>query len=77
MPEATMKLGGLGGSEHAVGDWQCTAGWCGGSYPRMCGALTHSGAGVCTGLVHAEFGEEDADCNYTLDTRCDICGEAE
>lgn len=28
----------------------------------------------CGGLVHAQFGDEDGDCNYWLAKRCDGCG---
>lgn len=61
------------GKPHEVGDKDCHEGWCGGAYgyPRSCG---RSG---CDGLVHAEFGDEDSDCNFWLYTKCDKCGEPE
>ncbi|MDG6918447.1 MAG: dual specificity protein phosphatase family protein [Nitrososphaerota archaeon] len=61
------------GKTHLVGDKDCHEGWCGGSYnyPRPCGRQG------CEGLVHAEFGDEDSNCNYWLHTKCDKCGEPE
>lgn len=71
MPD-TIELGEFD-SEHRVGDRDCQVGWCGGAqnYPQPC---ENEG---CPGLVHAEFGDEDADCNYWLYTKCDVCGEIE
>nr|WP_276975929.1 dual specificity protein phosphatase [Ferrimicrobium acidiphilum] len=61
------------GSVHFAGDGSCYEGWCGGSYgyPKLC---TRQG---CEGLVHAEFGDENPDCDYWLYTKCDIRGEPE
>lgn len=55
-------------SSHIVGNEDCEEGFCGCrcDYPRKC---------TCGGLIHAEFGDEDADCNFWLYTRCDKCGE--
>lgn len=58
---------------HIVGDESCEQGWCGGSrrdYPHPC--ENEDG-----GLVHAAFGDENADGDYWLFTQCDICGESE
>jgi len=53
--------------EHLVGDKNCKEGWCGGGhYPVKC---------KCGGLIHAEFGDEDTDCNYWLNLACDKCGD--
>lgn len=49
---------------HAVGDPACSTCWNG---PWPCG-------GGCPGLVHTEFGDENADCDYWLYSRCDACG---
>lgn len=58
-------------SEHGIGNEECTAGWCGGmSYPHPC---EYDG---CTGLVHANFGDERSNGDYWLYTRCDVCGES-
>ena len=54
--------------EHEVGNSSCGTGWCGSSYPKPC---------ECGGLIHANFGDEDMDCNYWLYTKCDKCGESE
>ena len=60
------------GDEHNTGDQECPAGWCGTfNYPRPC-----EQAG-CNGLVHADFGDENYDCDYWLYTKCDVCGEPE
>lgn len=61
------------GRVHLVDDKSCHEGWCGGAYnyPKSCGRQG------CDGLVHAEFGDEDSDCNYWLYTKCDKCGEPE
>ena len=59
---------------HSAGDAECGIGWCSGSgwsYPHPC---EREG---CSGLVHAEFGDEDWDCNYWLYTKCDVCGESQ
>ena len=56
---------------HRRADPSCSLGWCGAArYPKPC---TEPG---CTGLVHANFGEESWD-GYSLNTRCDACGESE
>ncbi len=57
---------------HNIGDSNCSEGWCGGAsgYPKKCDC----GRG---GLIHADFGDEDADCNYWLYTKCDKCGKAD
>jgi hypothetical protein len=58
---------------HTVGDLDCTEGWCAGDsgyYPRPCDGDN------CPGLVHAAFGDENADGDYWLFTKCDVCGES-
>lgn len=57
--------------EHTVGDRECTDGWCGSEYPKPC---EEPG---CSGLVHANFGDENADGDYWVHTKCDVCGEGE
>jgi hypothetical protein len=66
MPEF-IDVSGEGLYSHEVGNKDCDAGWCGSSgYPRPC---------KCGGLIHADFGDEDSDCNYWLYLKCDKCGE--
>lgn len=56
--------------EHVVGNADCSVGWCGTKqYPKPC---DNQG---CTGLVHANFGDENSDGDYWLYTQCDVCGE--
>lgn len=62
-----MKLGDPE-NDHPIGDADCPTCWP--NYPRPC-------ARGCPGLVHAEFGDENADCEYWLYTKCDVCGESE
>lgn len=61
----------FGDYDHRSGDPTCGEGWCLSDYPKPC---EEPG---CTGLVHANFGDENADCDYWLDTKCDVCGEPE
>lgn len=71
MPE-TITVGEWD-AQHPVGDAGCMVGWCAGVYgvfPHPCGRKE------CTGLMHAEFFEEDWD-GYYLSTKCDVCGEPE
>ena len=49
---------------HEKGDSDCPGCWQG--YPVRCGN--------CGELVHAEFGDEDWDCNYYLNYECENCG---
>ena len=73
MSEASTESGTLdfGDYTHRIGDEDCGAGWCGSQgYPKPCDAPD------CTGLIHANFGDESWD-SYWLDTKCDVCGEAE
>ena len=52
--------------EHRIGDKECDEGWCNGyTFPMPC---------QCGGLIHANFGDEDSDCNYWLYKACDKCG---
>lgn len=68
-PEPELLIFGEVGYEHEVGNANCGVGWCGAhSYPKPC---------ECGGLMHANFGDEDMDCNYWLETKCDKCGESE
>lgn len=57
---------GEGLYQHEVGNEECCEGWCGGGYPLHC---------KCGGLIHADFGDEDYDCNYWLYKKCDKCGD--
>lgn len=63
------------GPWHERGDTRCEAGWCSSGsaagYPKLC---RQPG---CGGLVHADFGDENSDCEFWLYTRCDRCGVAE
>jgi len=55
--------------QHEVGNENCEEGWCErDTYPKKC---------KCGGLIHADFGDENSDCNYWLYTECDKCGESE
>ena len=63
--ERTVTVGE--GDPHPSGDADCPRCWT--YYPQI-----HAG---CGGLMHAEFGDENADCDYWLYTKCDICGDAE
>lgn len=56
---------------HRSGDPDCAESWCGREYPKKCSDSN------CPGLVHANFGDEDANGDYWLATRCDVCGEPE
>jgi len=70
-PPETFDFGDSAGYEHRISDGSCDQGWCGcQSYPKTC---EQPG---CTGLVHANFGDESWD-SYWLHTRCDVCGEEE
>jgi hypothetical protein len=63
---ATIDISGEGIWQHTVGDENCCQGWCNtGGFPKPC---------PCGGLIHADFGDEDSDCNYWLYTKCDRCG---
>ena len=64
----TIDVSGEELYEHIIGNIDCNEGWCGDSYPKIC---------ECGGLIHADFGDEDGDCNYWLYTKCDKCGEME
>ena len=66
----TFDFGDMLGYKHLIGNRGCSAGWCdgGSNYPITCD---------CGGLIHANFGDEDSDCNYWLYTKCDRCGESE
>ena len=52
--------------DHPIGDRECA--FCWSEYPIPCDDPN------CDGLIHSEFGEEDSDMNYTLNTKCDVCG---
>lgn len=62
----TIDLSGEGMYAHKIGDINCREGWCGpgDGFPKPC---------KCGGLIHADFGDEDMDCNYWLYERCDRC----
>lgn len=70
MSESSIDVSEEGLYLHEVGNHECEEGWCndGDSYPIECS---------CGGLIHADFGDEDSDCNYWLYTKCDKCGEPE
>jgi hypothetical protein len=58
----------IDGNQHKVGNKECTEGWCGSKgLPAKCS---------CGGLIHAEFGDEDADGDYWLMKMCDKCGSS-
>jgi len=65
----TFQIGDID-YKHEIGNAKCECGWCDGgdNYPKKC---------ECGGLIHADFGDEDSDCNYWLYTKCDKCGESE
>lgn len=70
MPD-TFQVGDID-YQHRIGDPNCREGWCmGGVFPKPCDKKG------CDGLVHADFGDENADCDYWLYTKCDKCGESE
>lgn len=62
----TLDVSGEGICQHEIGNKDCSEGWCGLSFPCPC---------KCGGLIHADFGDEDIDCNYWLYMKCDKCGE--
>jgi hypothetical protein len=64
MSEGTFVLDG---AEHDRGDPACEQCWKG--WPQPCEMEN------CDGQVHAEFGDENADCEYWLILECDTCGE--
>lgn len=64
--EATIDVSGEGMYAHIIGNASCTEGWCGTGWPKKC---------RCGGLIHADFGDEDMDCDYWLHEKCDQCGE--
>lgn len=57
---------GDSGVDHPVGIEGCRACWNG--YPMPC---REEG---CAGLVHTTFGDENADMDYWLYYKCDVCG---
>lgn len=70
MTPETFDVSGEGLYQHTIGDTECGEGWCGVDYPKPCEY-------DCGGLVHADFGDENADGDYWLYTKCDECGESE
>lgn len=62
----TFDVSGEGIYQHEIGNKDCSEGWCGLSFPVPC---------KCGGLIHADFGDENADCEYWLYKKCDKCGE--
>lgn len=56
----------IDGNEHIVGDKGCSECWQ--DYPKTCD---------CGGLIHASFGDENADGDYYLNYKCDKCGSTE
>lgn len=61
---AVFNFGEFGGTDHRAGDPNCEDCWIG--YPQRC---------HCGGLIHSNFGDEDWDGDYWLETKCDKCGE--
>lgn len=75
---ATFDFGERLGNDHLIGNADCDEGWCGGhGYPKPCENLTREGAGVCAGLIHANWGDENFNGDYWIYTKCDVCGEPE
>lgn len=68
MTETAPEPFDFGDYIHLTGDKGCGPCWDG--YPKPCDTPE------CTGLIHANFGDEGWD-SYWLDTKCDVCGEAE
>jgi hypothetical protein len=71
----TITLPDWPDEQHIVGNQACREGWCSGgsSYPH-----DHTDCEADPrGLVHAAFGDENADGDYWLFTKCDACGESE
>lgn len=66
--EADAETVGDTNYEHGIGDPECEQGWCDGGefFPAEC---------ECGGLVHADFGDEDHNCEYWLYEKCDRCGD--
>jgi len=56
----------IDGFDHARGDPKC--GQCWTLFPEPC---------KCGGLIHGQFGDEDADCDYWLYYACDKCGSTD
>jgi len=51
--------------EHIVGNKDCDVEWCNcHGFPKEC---------ECGGLIHADFGDENSDCDYWLYLKCDRC----
>ena len=65
---STIDVSGYGYYEHEVGNKNCREGWREKSsgFPKQC---------FCGGLIHADFGDEDQNCNYLLHKKCDKCGD--
>lgn len=68
MTKQTIDVSGEGVYKHLIGNRACEEGWCGNGHPKICD---------CGGLVHADFGDENADGDYWLHTKCDKCGRPE
>ena len=68
METKTFDVSGEGLYQHEIGNSNCSVGWCtsGDGFPKRC---------KCGGLIHADFGDEDSDCDYWLYKKCDKCGE--
>lgn len=64
----TIDVSGEGLYQHEVGNAECEEGWCGNNLPKPC---------PCGGLIHADFGDENYDCDYWLYYKCDRCGSTE
>jgi hypothetical protein len=66
--ESTIDVSGEGLYAHRIGNAKCQEGWCdgGAGWPKAC---------KCGGLIHADFGDENSDCDYWLHQKCDRCGD--
>ena len=64
----SFDVSGEGLYQHESGNKNCREGWCDGIHGFPCPCK-------CGGLIHADFGDEDSDCNYWLHKKCDNCGE--
>lgn len=72
MPKATMHVDY---DDHPIGAADCAVCWPG--YPKPCDVITVADPGVCPGLIHASYGDESANGDYSLITQCDVCGNPE
>ena len=66
----SIDVSGEGIYWHQVGNADCREGWClgidGNGWPYPC---------KCGGLIHADFGDENASGDYWIHRKCDRCGD--